>query len=277
MGAVRRRSISPTLGVACLALAALVLGGCYPLFEKPRVSVRRVDVTSVSFTGVGFNVVFAVDNPNALGLDLATLRYQLTVDGHPFVQGAGDHTLHVPANGSGELQLPVSFKFVELAQALATLFTSKRTVPYTIATRLGFGTPLGIIEVPIDHAGTLPVPALPNISVARAAVAGIDLAGAGVSLTLQVRNPNPFPLPMGALHYALSVNGAPIVSAQTPPSELAANGTLPLVLSARLEFVRVGMGVLRAVQSGSATLALDGSVDLGGYAMPVHLQTQLRP
>jgi LEA14-like dessication related protein len=261
-------------------LPALILVTCFatscgPLFEKPRVSVKRVDLVSVDWSGVAVSFVFAVENPNVLGLDLAKLSYQLTVDGHAFVAGAGDHPLHLPAQGTGEVTLPVSFRFVDLAQALASLFT-KRQVPYTIATRLGFGTPLGVLEVPLSYAGTMPVPQLPSIVLGAANVGGLDVAGATVSLQLNVRNNNSFALPLGPLRYGLSINGAPIVDATTPPSHLPAGGVLPLVISAHLDFLRVGLGILRAIQSRSATLALDGTFALGGYNMPVHLQTTLR-
>jgi LEA14-like dessication related protein len=260
-------------------VASLVLAlwscGCGPLFDKPRVSVRRVDITNVSFTGVSANVVFAVDNPNIIGIDLARLAYQLTVDGHAFVQGAGDHTLHVPANGTGELQLPISVRFVELAQSLAALFTKKQ-VPYTIATQLGFGTPLGVLDVPINHAGTLPVPQLPLLSLGPATVGNAGFSGATLSLTIDVLNPNPFPLPVGALRYALVINGVTLADAATPPQRLGAGATLPLVLSAHLDVARLGFGVMRIVEARAATVALDGSFDLVGYTMPVHLQTTLR-
>jgi LEA14-like dessication related protein len=268
-------TVRPLLVASCV-VALLSCSGCDQLFQKPRVTVKRVDITSVNFSGLNANIVFAVENRNVIGIDLAKLVYQLTVDNHPFVQGVGNNPLHVPANGVGELALPVSFKFVELAEALASLFTKKQ-VPFTIATKLGFGTPLGILEVPLQHSGTMPVPQLPSISIGNAVVGGINVSGATVSVTLNVRNNNTFALPLGALSYGLSVNGAPLVQAQTAPAQLAPGGTLPLTLSAHLDFLRVGMGIFRAVQSGAATVALDGNFDLGGYSMPVHLQHALRP
>ena len=264
-----------SLSLALLVAVVLPTAACDQLFTKPTVSVRRVDVTSLTFQGIGANFVFAVENRNAIGIDLAKLDYLLTVDNHQFVQGAGNNPLHVPANGVGELTLPVSFKFIELAEALASIFTKKQ-VPFTIKTRLGFGTPLGVLSVPLEHSGQLPVPQLPSIDIANAAVGSIDMSGAGVSVTLNLKNNNAFALPLGALSYALSVNGASVVQASTAPTQLAAGATLPLTLSARLDFVRVGMGIFRAVQSRSATLALDGNFDLGGYAMPVHLSHPLR-
>jgi LEA14-like dessication related protein len=266
-GAVRLRLIS--------LLLLLAVGGCNQLFEKPRVSVQRVDVNRVSFSGLEVTLVFAVENPNVIGLDLASLGYQLTVDGHQLVQGAGQHTLHVPANGTGQLQLPISIKFVELAEALQALFT-KRQVPYTIATQLGFGTPIGVITVPISHAGTFPVPQLPTIVLGNASVGSASLEGANLSLTLQIHNSNAFPIPVGSLRYAVAINGVTLIDANTPPQQLGANATLPLTLGAHLDYLRAGFGIVRAIQSRSATVSLDGSFDLIGFTMPVHLQTTLR-
>ncbi len=267
-----RRQLAALLFCASLTLS---FAGCSPLFEKPRVSVRRVDITGVSFTGVDATLVFAIDNPNVLGLDLARLSYQLNVDGHQFIQGAGQHTLHVPAQGQGELQLPISIKFLELGQVLSSLFT-KRQVPFSIATKLGFGTPIGVIDVPLSHSGQLPVPQLPTLTIGPAAVGAIDVGGANMSVTIQVRNSNTFKIPVGALKYGLSINGVTLVDASTPPRELAAGATVPLVIAARLDFLRAGLSIVRAIQSRSAKVALSGSFDLLGYTMPVNLQTTLR-
>jgi LEA14-like dessication related protein len=263
------------LCLAFLVATAIPIAGCDQLFSKPMVSVERVDLTAVSFQGISANVVFKIENHNAIGIDLAKLVYQLTVDNHPFVQGAANNPLHVPAQGVGQLTLPVSFKFIELAEALASLFT-KRQVPYTIATQLGFGTPLGVLTVPISHTGTMPVPQLPSLSIGDAAVGGLNVSGATLSVTIAVHNNNTFALPVGALQYALSINGASLLSATTPPAQLAASGTMPLTISAHIDFLRVGLGILRAIQSRSATVALDGSFDLLGYAMPVHLSHAIR-
>jgi LEA14-like dessication related protein len=258
-----------------LVAAAIFTAGCDQLFTKPTVTVERVDLTAISFSGIGANVVFRVENHNPIGVDLAKLVYQLTVDNHPFVQGAANNPLHVPAQGVGQLTLPVSFKFIELAEALVSIF-QKKQVPYTIATQLGFGTPLGVLTVPISHAGTMPVPQLPSLAIGDAAVGGVNLSGASLSVTINVHNNNTFAVPVGALKYDLTINGAPILSAATAPAQLAASGTLPLTIGAHLDFLRVGMGILRAVQSRSATVALDGSFDLLGYAMPVHLAHAIR-
>jgi LEA14-like dessication related protein len=250
--------------------------GCGELFEKPHVSVRRVDITSVNFAGVSATIVFAVENPNLLGVDLASFGYQLTIDGHALVQGAvAKQALHVPARGTGELQVPIGFQFVQLAEALDSLFT-KTQLPFTIATQLGFGSPVGVINIPLSYSNSFPVPQLPTLALGGATAASAGIQGAELSTTLQVHNPNGFALPVGALGVAVSVSGVKLADASTPPQQLAANATVPIRLGAHLDYLRAGLGIVNAIQSRAATVALDGSFDLLGYGLPVHLKTTLR-
>jgi LEA14-like dessication related protein len=263
-----------TFALALLSIVT-VATGCGALFERPRVSVKRVDLVSVNFQGINFDLVFNVENPNVIGMDLARLSYRLTVDNHQLVAGGANRALHVPAQGVGELHLPVSFKFVELAEALASLF-QKVIVPYSIATSLGFGTPIGVIDVPISHSGTFPVPRIPDISIARAAVGRVTASGADVQVALNMHNPNSFLVPVGNLNYSLTLDGAPLATAGTGPMQLAAGATQPVSIAAHADFLQAGLGLLRAVQSRSATIALEGTLDLGGFTVPVRVAGTLQ-
>lgn len=251
------------------------VAGCGPLFEKPSVSVKRVDVTSINFGGIGFEIVFDVVNPNVIGLDLAKLTYQLKVDNHQFVAGAINRPLHVPPQGTGELHVPVAFRFVELAEALVSLF-EKPVLPYSIAVTLGFASPVGVIGIPISHAGTFPVPRIPDVAISRAAVGNVSASGAEVSLGLKLHNGNAFAVPLSNLSYRILVENAPVATAATGPISLGPNARLELPITARADFLQAGLGILRALESRSASIALDGTLDLGGFTIPVHVGTRLQ-
>jgi len=267
--------IARAVRVSILGLLFGSLCACQQLFKAPQVDVRSVDVTAVSFSGIGADVVFAVHNPNALGLDLARLAYELTVDGHSFVQGSGDHKLHVPAGGTGELRLPVAFKFADLAQSLSALF-QKRELPFAIQSKLGFGTPLGVLDVPLSYSGKFPVPQLPDVSLSGAQLGDVDLTGATLATTIHVKNKNAFPLPIGQLLAGLNVNGVSLANVSTPPQKLGANASVPMTVNTRIDYLKAGLGVVKAVKSRSAKIALDGGLELLGYKLPVKLQTTLR-
>jgi LEA14-like dessication related protein len=245
------------------------------VFTPPTVTLQRVDIERISFSGIAARFIFSVENPNPIGLDLARLGYQITIDGHQLAEGRGDQPLAVPARGTGELALPVEIKFVEFAESLAALF-EKDIVPYGIRTLLGFSTPAGVIEVNLAKEGTFPVPRLPDIRFDRVLVGDVSLGGATLSLGLKLGNRNGFSVPIGALRYAVAVEGVRVAESATSPMDLAANATRDVDLSVHVNFLSAGISLARAIQSGSAQVTLTGGLDLGGFTQPINLLTSLR-
>lgn len=267
------RSKVPSL----LALLLLPWSGCAylnQLFQKPSVSIRSVDLTSLSFTGIGANFVMNVDNPNPIGIDLARLAYQLTIEGKQLAQGQANQAASVPANGSGTITLPVTINFADFVDSIEALF-KKETVSYGIALAPGFNTPLGIIDIPLSHQGQFPVPRLPDVSLGTPSVSGIDLGGASLALPIQIHNRNGFALPVGGLRYKLVVGGNSIAEAGASPGSVAANQVVSVPVVARIHFAQTGLGLMRALQEGSTDVGLTGLLDLGGYQLPLNLATRL--
>lgn len=245
------------------------------LVEKPKLSLQRVDLTSISFDGLAANFVIGVVNPNPIGAKLARLGYQITIDGHQFAEGAGPSGLNVPAKGTGSVTLPVAVKWTELAQSLASLFT-KTQVAYGLATKLGFDTPAGILTVPLSTNGTFPVPQLPDVSFSNASIGSVNASGAYLQLGLSMRNKNAFPIPIGNLNYAVAVQGVSVASGATSGTNLAASATQPVTLGVNVNFLQTGLAIARAVTSRSATVGLQGALDLGPYKMPLSLSRTLQ-
>ena len=262
--------------VAVLALLASSHGCAMlnQLFQKPAVSLRSVDLTSLSFTGIGANFVLGVDNPNPVGIDLARLAYQVTIEGKQLAQGQANQAVSVPASGAGTITLPVSIRFTDFVASIQALLT-KRQVNYSIAMSPGFNTPLGIIDVPLAHSGQFPVPQVPQVSLGTPSLGGLDLTGATLSLPIVIHNKNGFPLPTTGLSYGLTVAGAAVLSATAAPGPLAANQQTSVPITARINFAQVGLGVMNALRGGGAPIALNGLLDLGGYKLPLNLATNL--
>ena len=259
------------------ALVAFALCGCASLaglVEKPKVTLHSVEVTSASFEGLSANFAFDVDNPNPIGVDLSRLDYQLTIDGHQLAEGHGNQTLSVPSNGHGTMVLPVSVRFVELGQAVASMMT-KQTVPYTIKATLGFSTPMGTVDIPVESSGTFPVPQLPRPQLMGAQLSDLSLGGVTLRVNLAFVNPNAFALPVGGLGWRVSVEGADVASGSSPAMQLPPSGTQPVSLDVRIDFLRAGAAVASALRSGSATVAVDGQLDMGIFKMPVNLRQGL--
>jgi LEA14-like dessication related protein len=260
------------------SMMALLLCGCASLgglVEKPKVTLHSVEVTRVSFEGLSANFAFTVENPNPIGVDLSRLDYQLTIDGHELAQGHGDQTLSVPSNGTGTMVLPVSVRFVELGQAVASLLT-KQTLPYTIKATLGFSTPMGTVDIPVESSGSFPVPQLPRAQLLGAQLADLSLGGVTLQVNLGFANPNAFAMPVAGLAWRVSVEGASVASGSSPAMELPPSGTQPVRLDVRIDFLRAGTAVASALQAGSATVSVDGQLDMGVFKAPVSVAQSLR-
>lgn len=295
MPPILRSRTLPAVAALVLIPLALAQNSCALLsavLQKPQVTFKDVKLTSLSFEGISADFTFAVQNPNPVPLNLARLSYQVTIDGHALALGSANRPLAVPANGAGEMTLPVGIKFAEFVQAIESLFT-KSKLPYTLATTLGFASPLGdngafgalggaagglpaIIDVPLSTSGEFPVPKLPDVSFAGVTVGTPDITGITINLGINVVNPNQFAIPLGSLAYKVSVGGSPVIESIAPPQELTAGARRSIPIAARVDFLKTGMGIFNMVKSGNAKIAFDGALDLGFFKKPVHLEQALR-
>jgi LEA14-like dessication related protein len=262
-----------------ILLALTPCAGCSELLalvQKPTVKVKRVDLKRVSFQDLAVDVVLTVDNPNPIGLPVARLDYQVTVDGHALASGRADSSLAIPAAGSADVTLPVAARWDALGATAQSLF-ERDELPYVISARVGFDVPGGSFDVPIEHQGTLPVPRPPQVELGAVSLGDIDFSGATLHVGLALTNPNRFALPLGALAYRISVEDREVANGSAQPGELAAGEKRPLDLALRIDFLRAGAAIGAAVAARSARVALDGELDVAGHALPLHLAGALAP
>ena len=271
---MRRRAL-PLLLLSPLLFGSTSCALLEQVFQKPTVSIRSVDLTSLSFTGIGANFVMNVSNPNAIGINLARLGYQLTIEGKQLAAGQSNQgAVSIPAQGQGLVTLPVSIQFSEFIESIEALF-KKDAVAYNIALAPGFTTPLGVLDIPLSHAGNFPVPRLPDVALGTPQVGNLDLTGATITLPLNINNKNGFELPVNGLNYALNVAGTQLLTAGANPGNLPASKQTAVPISARIDFLKTGLAVASAIRGGAANVGLTGALDLGGYKLPLNLTTRL--
>ena len=157
MGKLRARTIAAALLLlslnGCAYLRAALNGG----FKRPSLSFQKIEAAGWSLDGVDLNVVFRVDNPNDLALEIAKVDYQFAVEGHRVLQGSPNRGVRLPANGTRDLVFPARVKFIEVLPAVTALFT-KDTLRWQATGTLGVDTPIGILEYPLTKSGAVKVP-----------------------------------------------------------------------------------------------------------------------
>ncbi len=142
--------------VVCVTLIALVVAGCSMFLksiEKPGAEVRTVAVASAGFTGVAGELALDVSNPNAFGVPLSGIEWQLSIGDARAVTGSVQLSQTIPAKGIAPVKTALAIQAQD-AVAVAALI-ARGTRSYRLRARLTFATQFGPLAVDVDHTGEL--------------------------------------------------------------------------------------------------------------------------
>lgn len=235
------------LGLAAAAAALLaLLAGCAGLRDAldprpPEVSLAGAQLTGVSFNYAELVVEVAIDNPNAVAIDLAGFDYRLRADGRTVVEGDQDSSLELAAQDRTTISIPLRIAFGNLAGVLGSL-AGRDAIDYDVRLGLDFDVPvLGRRHATVETEGTLPVPHRPRLSLRSLELRQLDFEGAELRASVDVANPNPFALRLDRLDYRLEVGGeAWARGGSSAPLRVEPGGRGTLTLSLAVDFEEVG-------------------------------------
>ncbi len=141
---------------AAPVLAALALSGC-SLFmrsmEKPTAEVRNVSLTNAGFTGLTGQLQMDVSNPNAFGVPLSGVDWQLSIGGAPAVTGSAQLQANIPARGVAPVTTALTIDARDAIEVGSLIASGTRT--YQLDAKLTFSTKIGPLTVEVHHQGTL--------------------------------------------------------------------------------------------------------------------------
>jgi len=144
----------PQLAALALLEACTSLGGAG--FRRPDVEFRSAEVRVADLEGATVMCRFRVSNPNPTDLSVARVTWQLAVRGQRLAEGSLPEGVHLPANGSAEIAVPARVQFNDLG-GLWSLALSREEIPYELRGTAGVDSPVGVVDLPFKHSGTLPV------------------------------------------------------------------------------------------------------------------------
>lgn len=131
---------------ASAVVAAFLLVSCAtgPVVEAPGVSLRNVEVTSLSFSRQTFLLDFDVTNPNPFPLPVQRVRYGVELDGQYFAGGESAGRFTVPALGDGTFAISVELDLLKTAPRILEVVRAGngRDIPYALEGDFGVGIPL---------------------------------------------------------------------------------------------------------------------------------------
>lgn len=119
----------PVLGMRTIPATT---SGTLPVPSMPSVSLERLRVDELGWSGARATLELVVDNPNTFGLDLDRLNYDLAVNGDAWLSGDEGMTASVPAKGTGRVNIPVQLDFATIGRGAYRLLTGSGDFNYAL-------------------------------------------------------------------------------------------------------------------------------------------------
>ncbi len=251
-----------------LLVAAALLSGCQSLNDimknAPRPGARIVATSLQDLTLDHVNLVFDVEvsNPYPANLPLLDLSYAVASGGQRIVEGGVKPSSSIPARGTKVLQLPASIQFASLIAALKGVRPGA-IVPYTADFKIGVDAPmLGLITLPLQHQGEVPVPAIPEVSMASFDIAALSFDKVEAQAKVRIKNTNQFELDIARLGFNLALGGQQVAGTSVANGGKLAPGqegtvAVPLSFSPR-DF---GVGLLNLLRGSESSYSVSGVIE----------------
>lgn len=238
-----------------LIFFVIFLQGCASLqqlasVEKPSVSLDNYRISSLSLkeAEVTFDIKF--DNPNPIALNLESYSYQFNIEDNSFLKGTQKSDTQIGANADQIIQLPVRFTYQELFESVKAV-VNKDEIAYTFGADLNLDLPLlGLINIPVEQTGTLPVIKLPSLSVKGLNVKKLSFSSADLELDVSINNPNAFGINLENVDYNLEINGLTSISGALKQAfQIEKGSTETVKIPISINLLQLGMSAYQAISN----------------------------
>ncbi len=255
------------LGSSCAALLDLLRSS----FKQPTLVYKSVALDDISLAGLTLDTVWRLENPNAVGISLASVDYALFIENKQVVAGAPKNGLTIPPNGGIDLHFPANFRFQDVAGVVET-FLTKDTAAWRAEGKLGVQTPIGVLQLPIQTQGSFEVPKVPQVALGNPRVSNLSFNGATIDFPLTVTNRNSFPLPVGGLEGQFAIAGAPVGTVNTGDlGKLDGRGARQLSLPLNVNLFNAASAVQRAIAGGNQQVQFNAAFNVAGQRVPIRV------
>lgn len=222
---------------------------------RPVISYDTIIFKNMSFTEATAVFRFNVYNPNAIGMSIKEIGYDLDVNSSNFLSGVLNDGLSLPASGSSVFEVPVRIEYIDFFRSVRS-FLSADSLDYD----LGGYADFSMFRVPYKKSGRLPVPKLPSIRLKQFHVQKMNLTGAKIDVQIGLKNSNSFAVDPGVFEYSLSLAGVRLSSGRVRAAALPGNNEESIIhLPLDVNFLSVGTALAGVLTGKKADYSLDAS------------------
>ena len=132
--------------------------GFLPILKRPRISISKLKLDNLSFTGAEFALEVEVDNPNAFDMALEGMDYGFAVNGISWISGSLQNAVSVSEKSKGMVRIPIKLNFLEVGRGVYQLITGGGDVAYSFIGDADLSSSLallGDLNLPINKTGNI--------------------------------------------------------------------------------------------------------------------------
>jgi LEA14-like dessication related protein len=256
------RQIFLLLTAICLLCGCALLSSVKSVFEEPKVNFQDFKITDIDFTSITTAFNFKVTNPNPIGIRVDGFEYRFIIEENEFLSGNNPNSVGLAAKGESFISIPIALKYIEVYEAVTALAKNKGSIPYTIAGKFFFNTPIGKIPIPFSKSGELPVLKMPKIDVENIYLENLSLTKADIIFKLKFDNPNIFSITLDNFSYNLSLNKQQLAEGITAHTQIAEKSTNALQIPISLNFLEIGRAAHSILTQKEVNYQLKGAANL---------------
>ena len=134
--------------------------GTFPVPRAPDISLTGIDVKKLGLAGAKVVIGANIENPNAFGVDINKLIYNLSINGKRWVKSDIGKTISLDGKGSSTLTIPLELNFLEMGSSLYQMLTQSKGMNYNLTGDMKFDADhplLKGVDAPFTKKGTVEI------------------------------------------------------------------------------------------------------------------------
>jgi LEA14-like dessication related protein len=239
-------------------------------FRQPEVSLRSVDMSSISPEEIQLLCTLEVENPNLFNLPFPEIDWTLFINGNAFLSGMLAEGDAIIPGSVRILNIPLSLSYTALVDAARSGASGRaRELDYQMVVETRFLLPVqGEWIRRFERQGKLPLVQMIALRNPSFEITSLDFEGIDILCSLTVDNPNPFSIPFPRMDYDFDVRNNNFMSGTVEhPDALAAGGPTAVDIRLRVVYSELyrSFSALKNLGEAACLLSLNSSVSLPGF------------
>ncbi len=145
----------PVLGATRIPVRT---SGHLPLVKIPKIRLSNIKLEKLSFTRADLALQVEIENGNAFGFLINTMKYDLAVNGASWARGITSQAMQIRQKDKSRVTIPVSLDLARTGRTVYSLLRGNRELDYRLTGELDLESTLsllGKVALPFDRTGKI--------------------------------------------------------------------------------------------------------------------------